>query len=52
MPVENFNSVFVSGLSKLFFWVISEKFQLSFSQFDKHDKQEPDEGETCASGSF
>ena len=31
MPVDHFNSVFVSDLSKLLFWLIFENFQLSLS---------------------
>ena len=38
MQVDHFNGVFISDLSKLFFSVIFENFQLLFSRFDKHDK--------------
>ena len=34
MLVDHFNNVFVSDLSKLLFWLISENFQLSLSRFE------------------
>ena len=34
MPVDHFNSVFISELSKLLSWLISENFQLSLSRFE------------------
>ena len=34
MPVDHFNSVFISDLSKLLSWVMSENFQLSLSRFE------------------
>ena len=34
MPVDDFNSVFISDLSKFLFWLIYENFQLSLSRFE------------------